>query len=155
WLQPLVAHADRRHRDSLRKARQQQIIQCITNAKQFDVYRGLEELAAARLDPTILREFVASLGKYRGEKSDFDRRLVNVLVAAGPDAVPVIVSAMKADNSLNRAVFLPALAWIGPDARKALPFLRERLRARAISRDDACALRMTIAHIEGNYREVA
>src|SRR5438067_255853 len=80
------------HRDSSAIARQRQLVQCLSRGERFDIMRAAEELAVMGTFPGEVRlELLAEIRKSTGETGFRVIRYVDVVAAAGPEAVPDIL----------------------------------------------------------------
>jgi hypothetical protein len=120
--------------------------------------RAAEELSSTdNIDPAIRRELPRLIANSNWELASIGGRYVQLLAVAGPEAIPSILHLIGGEKHgrLQRHVLLPALARMGSGARKAIPSLRQKLMVPGLDRNLAAAIRMTIAHIEGDPRVTA
>jgi len=138
------------------RARHHQLLQCLKNGTRFDLGRATEELTVTvPVDTLVLRTFLTAMGPDKVKRGWIASRGVDFLAASGPTAIPEILRVFEtSDRHLQVSVLLPALARMGSDARKAVPFLREAVKNPKTNRNLIPGLRITIAHIERDYTEI-
>lgn len=95
---------------------------------------SLPEMAAleafgpkARAAVPILKEGLQFKAELKPWEFDRHLRIIAVLGRLGPDAVPVLLDARKAQGNQVRQAVYTALQELGPDAKAALPELRKDL----------------------------